>query len=227
MKVRLKSMPESRLGEAQTTRRKVIRIVVVDDHPIIREGIVANLALQPDMKVVGQSGDGGEALPLLRQILPDILVLDLRMPGMDGLRLLKEISQEQLPTKPIVMTTFEGQEDIQNAVKFGARGYLLKGCPRSALLEAIRRVHNGEVFLLPNIAQKLVERMQTPLLSPRELEVLSSVASGKSNKEIGAQLFISEGTVKTHVASLLMKLGVASRTSAIREAVRRGLVRMA
>jgi DNA-binding NarL/FixJ family response regulator len=124
------------------------------------------------------------------------------------------------------MTTFENEEDIQSAVSLGARGYLLKSCSQPTLLEAIRRVHGGEVFLSSHIAQKLVERIQTPRLSPRELEVLSSVAAGKSNKEIGVQLFISEGTVKTHVASLLTKLGVASRTSAIREAVRRGLVRM-
>ena len=215
------------MGDAHTTRRKAIRIVIVDDHPILREGIIANLVQQPDMKVVGQCSDGGEALPLLRKTLPDVLLLDLRMPGMDGLSLLKEISQEQLSTKSIVMTTFESQEDIQKAVQFGTRGYLLKGCSQSTLLEAIRRVHTGEIFLLPQIAQKLVERMQTPLLSPRELDVLSSVAAGKSNKEIGTQLFISEGTVKTHVASLLVKLGVASRTSAIREAVRRGLVRLA
>jgi len=124
------------------------------------------------------------------------------------------------------MTAFESEEDIQNALRFGARGYLLKGCSQSTLLEAIRRVYRGEVFLLAHIAQKLVERMQNPQLSQRELEVLTSMAAGKINKEIGVQLGIAEGTVKSHVASLLVKLDVATRTSAIKEGVRRGLVRM-
>jgi two-component system NarL family response regulator len=145
---------------------------------------------------------------------------------MDGLNLLKEINRSQFPTRAIVMTAFESEEDVQNALRLGARGYLLKGCSQATLLEAIRRVHGGEVFLLPRIAQKLVERLQNPQLSPRELEVLTSMAAGKINKEIGVQLGIAESTVKTHVASLLVKLGVATRTSAIKEAVRRGLVRM-
>lgn len=208
-------------------RRAPIRIVVADDHPIVREGIIANLARQRDMKVVGQGGDGIEVLALIQQFAPELVLLDLCMPRMDGLNLLKQIKQLQISTKVIVLTTFESEEDIQNAVSLGARGYLLKDCSQPTLVEAIRRVHGGEVFLSPHIAQKLVERMQTPRLSPRELEVLSSVAAGKSNKEIGVQLFISEGTVKTHVASLLLKLGVASRTSAIKEAVRRGLVHLA
>jgi DNA-binding NarL/FixJ family response regulator len=220
-------MPESVPDRVRATRAARIRIVVADDHPIVREGIIANLAQQRDMRVVGQGGDGVEVMALIKQFAPEIVLLDLCMPRMDGLNLLKEINQSQLATKAIVLTTFENEEDIQNAVRLGARGYLLKDCSQPTLVDAIRRVHGGEVFLPPHIAQKLVERIQTPRLSPRELEVLSSVAAGKSNKEIGVQLFISEGTVKTHVASLLIKLGVASRTSAIREAVRRGLVRMA
>jgi DNA-binding NarL/FixJ family response regulator len=227
MNVRLDSMRESVLDEVRAMRRAPIRIVVADDHPIVREGIIANLARQRDMKVVGQGGDGIEVLALIQQFAPELVLLDLWMPRMDGLNLLKQIKQLQISTKVIVLTTFESEEDIQNAVSLGARGYLLKDCSQPTLVEAIRRVHGGEVFLSPHIAQKLVERMQTPRLSPRELEVLSSVAAGKSNKEIGVQLFISEGTVKTHVASLLLKLGVASRTSAIKEAVRRGLVHLA
>jgi two-component system, NarL family, response regulator len=149
------------------------------------------------------------------------------MPRMDGLNCLKEISRLQLPIKAIVMTAFESEEDIQNTLRLGARGYILKGCPQSTLLEAVHRVHCGEVFLLPHVAEKLVERMQNPQLSRRELEVLTSMADGKINKEIGVQFGVSEGTVKSHVASLLAKLGVAARTSAIKEGVRRGLVRMA
>jgi two-component system NarL family response regulator len=137
-----------------------------------------------------------------------------------------EISTLCLSTKVIVMTSFEDQEDIQEAVRAGVRAYLLKDCSRQTLLDAIRRVHSGEVYLLSKITQKLIDRMQRPQLSPRELEVLTSVAAGKSNKEIGAQFYISEGTVKTHVASVLWKLGAPSRTSAVKEGVRLGLVRM-
>jgi two-component system NarL family response regulator len=226
MKARVNSIPESRLRKAGEPRVMPIRIVVGDDHPIVREGIIANLTRQRDIKVVGQGGDGREVLALIQQLLPELVLLDLRMPRMDGLNLLKEINQSQLPTRAIVMTAFESEEDVQNALRFGARGYLLKGCSQPTLLEAIRRVHGGEIFLLPRIAQKLVERIQNPQPSPRELEVLSSMASGKINKEIGVQLGITESTVKTHVASLLVKLGVATRTSAIKEAVRRGLVRV-
>jgi len=215
------------LNQRQPARKAQIRIVVADDHPIVRQGIVANLEGQRDMKVVAEGSDGDEALALIKRHMPDVVLLDLRMPRMDGLEVVAEINALHLPSKVIVMTTFERQEDIQRAIRAGARAYLLKDCTQQTLLEAIRRVYVGEVFLLPQIAQKLVDRMQKPQISPRELEVLKSVASGKSNKEIGVQLLIGEGTVKTHVASLLEKLGVTGRTSAVREAVRLGLVQMA
>jgi two-component system, NarL family, response regulator len=210
----------------QPARKAPIQIVVADDHPIVRSGIVANLMQQRDMKVVAEGNDGIEALALIKKYLPDVVLLDLRMPRMDGLEVVAEVNALHIQSKIIVMTTFESQEDIQNAVHAGARAYLLKDCTQQTLLEAIRRVYLGEVFLLPQIVQKLIERIQKPQISPRELEVLKSVALGKSNKEIGVQLFIGEGTVKTHVASLLEKLGVTGRTSAVREAVRLGLVQM-
>ena len=206
--------------------RTLITIVVADDHPIVRAGIVANLKPQRDLKVVAEGGDGDEVLMLIKKHLPNIALLDLRMPRMDGLKVVAEISTLCLSTKVIVMTSFEDQEDIQEAVRAGVRAYLLKDCSRQTLLDAIRRVHSGEVYLLSKITQKLIDRMQRPQLSPRELEVLTSVAAGKSNKEIGAQFYISEGTVKTHVASVLWKLGAPSRTSAVKEGVRLGLVRM-
>jgi len=218
--------PDLHLNKRQPTRKAPIRIVVADDHPIVRQGIVANLKEQRDMKVVAEGSDGDEALALIKRHMPDVVLLDLRMPRMDGLEVVAEVNALHLQSKLIVMTTFESQEDIQHAVRAGARAYLLKDCTQQMLLEAIRRVHLGEVFLLPQIAQKLVDRMQKPQVSPRELEVLKSVASGRSNKEIGVQLSIGEGTVKTHVASLLEKLGVTGRTSAVREAVRLGLVQM-
>lgn len=208
-------------------RNAPIRIIVADDHPIVREGIVANLKQQMDMRVVAEGSDGDEAIALIKRHLPDIALLDLRMPRMDGLKTVAEVGKLCLPTRVIVMTTYEDQEDIQCAIKSGARAYLLKDCSQPVMLEAIRRVFRGEVYLLPQIAQKVIDRMQKPRLSPRELEVLGSIASGKSNKEIGVHLFISEGTVKTHIASVLVKLGVEGRTSAVKEAVRLGLVSMA
>ncbi len=200
--------------------------MVADDHPIVREGVVANLKRQRDLKVIGEANDGAEVLEFIKQNRPDIALLDLRMPQMNGLEVLMALNELKLETRAIVMTTFENEEDIQRSMKAGARAYLLKGCPQQILVDAIRRVFNGEVYLPPQIAQKLVDRMQKPQLSPRELEVLKAVAVGKSNKEIGAQLFITEGTVKTHVESLLDKLGAATRTSAVKAAVRRGLVQM-
>ena len=201
--------------------------MVADDHPIVREGVVANLKRQRDLKVIGEANDGAEVLELIKQNRPDIALLDLRMPHMNGLEVLLALNELKLQTKAIVMTAFENEEDIQRSMKAGARAYLLKGCPQQILVDAIRRVFIGEVYLPPQIAQKLVDRMQKPQLSPRELEVLKLVAAGKSNKEIGVQLFISEGTVKTHIESLLHKLGAATRTSAVQAAVRRGLVQMA
>jgi len=214
------------LNNRQPVGKAPIRIVVADDHPIVREGVVANLKGQRDIKVVAEGSDGDEALALIKRHMPDVVLLDLRMPRVDGLAVLAEVNALHLQSKVIVMTTFEGQEDVQRALRAGARAYLLKDCTQQTLLEAIRRVYLGEVFLLPQIAQKLVDQIQKPQISPRELEVLKSVASGKSNKEIGVQLFIGEGTVKTHVASLLEKLGVTGRTSAVREAVRLGFVQI-
>jgi len=212
---------------ASSTKKARIQIVVADDHPIVREGVVANLRRQRDLKVIGEANDGAEVLEFIKENRPDIALLDLRMPHMNGLEVLLALNELKLQTKVIVMTAFENEEDIQRSMKAGARAYLLKGCPQQILVDAIRRVFNGEVYLPPQIAQKLVDRMQKPQLSPRELEVLRAVAAGKSNKEIGAQLFISEGTVKTHVESLLDKLGTATRTSAVKAAVRRGLVLIA
>jgi two-component system NarL family response regulator len=213
-----------RTGSSTTTAR--IQIVVADDHPIVREGLVASLKRQRQLKVVGEANDGEEVLEFIKQNRPDIALLDLRMPRMSGLEVLLALNELKLQTRAIVMTAFENEEDIQHSMKAGARAYLLKDCPQQILVDAIRRVHRGEVFLPPEVAQKLVDRMQKPQISSRELEVLKAVAAGKSNKEIGVQLFISEGTVKTHIESLLNKLGAATRTSAVKTAVSRGLVQM-
>lgn len=203
-----------------------IRILVADDHPVVRDGIIANVQLQPDMIVVADACDGVEALGRIREHLPDVVMLDLRMPRLDGLDVLKELSASQLSTKVIVMTTFESEEDVHRAMKAGARGYLLKDSSQDEILDAIRRVNLGETYLPARIVQRLTEGLQKPELTPREIEVLQAVAAGKSNKEIGVQLFIAEGTVKTHMRKILEKFDVLGRTAAIREAVQRGLVRL-
>ena len=203
-----------------------VRVLVADDHPVVRHGIIANVARQRDITVVAEAGDGVEALALVKEHLPDVVLLDLRMPRMDGLDVLAEVNMSKLPCKVIIMTTFDSEEDVQRAVKAGARGYLLKDSSQEEILDAIRRVSLGETYLPARIVQKVAEGMRKPGLSPREIEVLQCVAAGKSNKEIGVQLYIAEGTVKTHVKSVLEKLGVMGRTAAVREAVHRGLVRL-
>jgi two-component system, NarL family, response regulator len=203
-----------------------IRVLVADDHPVVRHGIMANLNPQRDMTVVAEAGDGVEALELIKEHLPDVVILDLRMPRMDGLDVIAEVNRLKLPSKVIIMTTFESQEDVNRSMKAGARGYLLKDSSQEEILDAIRRVSVGETYLPARIVQKVAEGMRKPELSPREIEVLQCVAAGKSNKEIGVQLFIAEGTVKTHVKNLLEKLSVVGRTGAIREAVHLGLVRL-
>jgi Response regulator containing a CheY-like receiver domain and an HTH DNA-binding domain len=203
-----------------------IRVLVADDHPVVRHGIMANVKPQRDMTVVAEAGDGVEALALIKEHLPDVVMLDLRMPHMDGLDVLAAVNTSKLHSKVIIMTTFESEEDVNRAMKAGARGYLLKDSSQEEILDAIRRVSLGETYLPARIVQKVAEGMRKPELSPREIEVLQWLAAGKSNKEIGAQLFIAEGTVKTHVKNLLEKLAVVGRTGAIREAVHRGLVRL-
>src|SRR5215471_3407747 len=203
-----------------------VRVLVADDHPVVRDGIIANINPQADITVVAEAGDGVEALATIKEALPDVVLLDLRMPRMDGLDVLAEMNGLRPRCKVIIMTTFDTEEDVQRAMKAGARGYLLKDSTREEILDAIRRVSLGETYLPARIVQKVAQGMRKPELSPREIEVLQWVAAGKSNKEIGSQLFIAEGTVKTHVKNLLEKLSVVGRTGAIREAVRRGLVRL-
>jgi two-component system NarL family response regulator len=210
----------------RTAGQTKVRVVVADDHPVVRHGVIANVTPQPDMLVVGEAGDGVEALAMIKDQSPDVVLLDLRMPQMDGLDVLMEVDRSKLACKVIIMTTFDSEEDVNRAMKAGARGYLLKDSCQEEILDAIRRVSLGETYLPARIVQKVAEGMRKPELSPREVEVLQWVATGKSNKEIGAQLFITEGTVKTHVKNLLEKLAVVGRTAAIREAVHRGLVRL-
>jgi two-component system, NarL family, response regulator len=204
-----------------------IRILVADDHPVVRDGIVSIVEVEKDMDVVAHASDGVEAVELAKKLLPDIILLDLRMPRMDGLEVIAQIRSLHLPSKVIVLTTFDSEQDVHLALKAGARGYLLKDTPRPVLLETIRQVQGGKTCIPPRIGQKLVENMSRPELSVRELDILKLVAEGKSNKAIGDQLGIAEGTVKTHVKSLLKKLQAPGRTAAVKEAVHRGLVQLA
>ena len=207
-------------------KKEKIKIMVADDHPIVRDGIVSLVAAEKDLQLVAQAADGVKAVELLKKHLPDILLLDLRMPGGDGLEVIEQIQKLRLPTRVIVLTTFENEQDIHQALKSGARGYMLKDTPRPELLTAIHRVHDGETCIPPRISQKLVEKMNRAELTERELEILRLVAQGDSNKEIGNKLGITEGTVKTHVKGLLKKLHAPGRTGAVKEAAHQGLIRM-
>jgi two-component system, NarL family, response regulator len=204
-----------------------VRILVADDHPYVRDGIVSLVTKEKDMQVVAQAEDGAEALALAKKLRPDILLLDLRMPQMDGLNVITQIKTLNLPCKVVVLTTFESEHDVHQALKAGARGYLLKDTPRPMLIDAIRRVHLGETSIPSRISQKLVEKMNRPELTGREFEILKHIADGNSNKGIAERLGITEGTVKTHVKSLLAKMNAPGRTAAVKEAVHRGLVHLA
>jgi two-component system NarL family response regulator len=204
-----------------------IKILVADDHPYVRDGIVSLVATEKDMQVVAQAADGAEAVALAKKHQPDIILLDLRMPELDGLDAITQIQSLGLASKVVVLTTYESEQDIHLALKQGARGYLLKDTPRPELLDAIRRAHRGETCIPSRISQKLVEKMKRPELTEREVEILRLIAEGESNKVIGDRLGITEGTVKTHVKGLLKKLHAPGRTAAVREAVHQGLVRLA
>jgi two-component system NarL family response regulator len=200
---------------------------LADDHAVVREGFAAVLSYQPDVEVVGQAADGHGAVALYRELHPDVLLVDLRMPGLSGVEVITAVRAESPDARAIVLTTFDGDEDVFRALEAGARGYLLKDSTTAELLEAIRAVYAGRRCVPPEVAARLVERATAgPALSVREVEVLRLVAAGKTNKEIAAALFISEGTVKTHLNSVHEKLGVRDRTEAVMVALRRGILHL-
>jgi len=213
-------------GKEDAKKKTSIRILIADDHTVVREGLVSLVKRKPDMVVVAEATNGREAVDLWKQHKPDIALLDLRMPELDGVGAIKEIRELNPNAHIVVLTTFDGDEDIYRAIKAGAKGYLLKDSAREALMECIRRVHAGETCIPATLAAKLADRVSGEALSAREIEVLQRIAAGKSNKEIGAELFISEGTVKTHVKSIFSKLDVVSRTEAVATATRRGLIQL-
>ena len=207
-------------------KRECIRILIADDHSVVREGLVSLVKRKSDMTVVAEASNGREAVDLWKEHRPDVTLLDLRMPELDGVGAIKEIREFDASAHILVLTTFDGDEDIYRAIKAGAKGYLLKDTAREALMDSIRRVHAGETCIPVSLAAKLADRVSGEALSAREIEVLQRIAAGKSNKEIGAELFISEGTVKTHVKSIFSKLDVVSRTEAVATATRRGLIQL-
>jgi DNA-binding NarL/FixJ family response regulator len=201
-----------------------IRVLIVDDHTTVLAGLTAIIGMQPDMVVVAEAANGIEALGLWQQHRPDITLLDLRMPKMDGVSALNEIRQRDQSARVIVLTTYDADLDILRAVKAGAKGYLLKDARREELLDCIRKVNSGETRIPQALMQKLVTGISSEPMTDREAEVLQLLAVGRSNKEIGTNLSISEFTVKGHLRSIFSKLNVLSRTEAIAAASRRGLV---
>jgi DNA-binding NarL/FixJ family response regulator len=204
--------------------KETIRVLIVEDHNVVRQGLVALLNVVEGLEVVGEAADGVEAIAEYRKSRPDITLVDLRLPKLSGVEVIQRIRMEAPHARLIVLTTYDGDEDIYRALKAGAKGYLLKGMTTEELIATIREVHAGRAHIPPAIAEKLAERMGTEDLTPREADVLEQIVNGKSNKEIATELAISEATVKTHINSLLSKLGVTDRTQAATAAIRRGIV---
>ncbi|MGN7860261.1 response regulator [Microbacterium sp. 22303] len=204
-----------------------LTLLVVDDHPVVRDGIVGMVGSAEDIEVVGEASDGAEAVARAEVLAPDVVLMDLRMPRMDGVAALREFARRGIDSRVVVLTTFDADADVLPAIAAGATGYLLKDASRDELLAAIRGAAAGKTVLAPEVASRLVDRVRAPeasLLTPRELEVLGLVADGATNRAAGDRLHLSEGTVKTHLLSIYAKLGVGDRASAVAEGFRRGLL---
>ena len=201
-----------------------IRVLIVEDHHVVRQGLVALLNVVDGLKVVAEAADGVEAITQFRKHQPDITLVDLRLPRLSGVEVIERIRMETAQARFIVLTTYDGDEDIYRALQAGAKAYLLKGMTTDELIATIRAVHAGKSHIPPAIAQRLAERMGTEELTPREFDVLEQIVRGKSNKDIAIELEIGEATVKTHINSLLSKLGVTDRTQAATAAIQRGII---
>ena len=216
---------------------ETIRIMIVDDHTVVRDGLSAMLGRQQDFAVVGEAQNGLEAIEKTRELRPDVILMDLRMPELTGVEAMRRIREDDPDAKFIVLTTFDSDEYIFDAIEAGAKGYLLKDASREDLFQAVRAVHRGESLIEPGVAAKILDRLaqlsrqsaepkSIDVLSERELEVLQLMAKGSANKEIAASLSISESTVKTHVANIFQKLEVNHRTEAVTQALQKGIIKL-
>ncbi|MEH1771569.1 MAG: response regulator transcription factor [Nostoc sp.] len=203
-----------------------IRVLIVDDHSIVRQGLTTIINRDPEMTVIAQAEDGQQAIALFREYQPDVTLMDLRMPQIAGVEAITAICAEFIAARIVVLTTYDGDEDIYRGLQAGAKGYLLKDAKPNELLSAIRTIHRGQQYIPPAVGAKLVQRMSNPELSERELDVLRLMAQGMSNLEISTTLSIGESTVKSHVNRILSKLGVNDRTQAVIIAVKRGIVNL-
>ena len=206
--------------------KQPIRLLVADDHPTFRMGLVALIENQPDMKVVAEAGDGHTALELFRQKAPDVVLMDLRMPGQGGVETILALLKEFPEARVVVVTTYDSDEEVFRAIQAGAKSYLLKDMAREQIVTTIREVHTGTFKLPASVASRLDERLRRPELTEREIEVLKLLVRGRSNKEIGVDLGISESTARFHMKAVFQKLEVLDRTQAVIEAIRRGLVQI-
>jgi two-component system NarL family response regulator len=206
------------------SQSSTIRVLIADDHSIVRQGLATIINRDPEMTAIAQAENGQQAIDRFREYQPDVTLMDLRMPQVGGVEAIAAICAQFKSARIIVLTTYDGDEDIYRGLHSGAQGYLLKDAKPNELLNAIRTVHRGQQYIPPEVGAKLVQRLSNPELSERELEVLHSMAQGMSNQEIGAALSIGESTVKSHVNRILSKLGVSDRTQAVIVAVKRGIV---
>ncbi|MEH1851183.1 MAG: response regulator transcription factor [Nostoc sp.] len=203
-----------------------IRVLIVDDNSIVRQGLTTIINRDPEMTVIAQAEDGQQAIALFREYQPDVTLMDLRMPQIAGVEAITAICAEFIAARIVVLTTYDGDEDIYRGLQAGAKGYLLKDTKPNELLSAIRTIHRGQQYIPPEVGAKLVQRMSNPELSERELDVLRLMAQGMSNLEISSTLNIGESTVKSHINRILSKLGVNDRTQAVIIAVKRGIVNL-
>ncbi len=204
-----------------------LRLLIVDDHPVVRDGLQGMFAGEPDFDVVGEAADGAEAVTRAELLQPDVILMDLRMPGLDGVAAIGRLAERGVTSHVLVLTTYETDHDVLPAIEAGATGYLLKDAPREELFRAVRAAARGEAVLSPSVATRLVSQVREPArepLSPRELEVLEMVAHGSTNREAAHRLFISEATVKTHLLHVYAKLGVNDRAAAVAAAFERGIL---